>query len=469
MSLARLLLIATMLVALPRPAFTAPAPADELVYVVPIREDIMPPLKYLVRRGVKEAMEAKADVLILDMETNGGRVDTTEEIIEIINQFPGRTVTYINNKAFSAGAFIAVATQEIYMAPQSVIGAAAPVMMAPGGGMEGMPESYEAKMTSAVRALVRTSAEKNGHNVEVVDAMVDRNKELKIGDTVISEKGELLTLTNIEAEQEYGEPPRPLLSLGTVEDMEDLLEHLGLEDAQVVAVESTGAEKLASWLTTISPLLLMVGMVGVYIELKTPGFGIPGIVGIVAFALYFLGGYIAGLSGLEWIVIFGIGLTLLILELFVFPGTLFLGLGGAALMLVALVMAMVDWYPGMPSIPSFNQFQEPLLDVLLASAIAIVIMMSLSRFILKTPIFRGLVSQTASGVTTVQRVAQEQITRLGETGICISALRPGGKAQFGAEVLDVISQGEMIPKGAKVRIIRFSGREPVVEQADATG
>ena len=87
------------------------------VYVLPIRDDIMPPLVYLVRRGVKEAMEAEADLLVLDMETNGGRVDTTREIIGILEQFKGDTVTFVNKDAFSAGAFIAVATRKIYMAP----------------------------------------------------------------------------------------------------------------------------------------------------------------------------------------------------------------------------------------------------------------------------------------------------------------------------------------------------------------
>src|SRR5512137_126821 len=136
------------------------------VYIVPIREDIMPPLVYVVRRGVKEAMEANADALILDMNTDGGRVDVTEEIIQIISKFKGPTVTYVNDRAFSAGAFISVATQKIYMAPQSVIGAAAPILMSPGGtGAEKMPDTMEVKMTSAIRALVRRVAEKNGHNI----------------------------------------------------------------------------------------------------------------------------------------------------------------------------------------------------------------------------------------------------------------------------------------------------------------
>src|SRR5213594_3403811 len=103
------------------------------VYILPIRDDIMPPLVYLVRRAVKEAMEANADLLVLDMETNGGRVDTTREIISILEQFKGDTATYVNKDAFSAGAFISVATRHIYMAPGSVIGAAAPVMLSPGG------------------------------------------------------------------------------------------------------------------------------------------------------------------------------------------------------------------------------------------------------------------------------------------------------------------------------------------------
>ncbi|MDQ6633001.1 MAG: ATP-dependent Clp protease proteolytic subunit, partial [Verrucomicrobiota bacterium] len=137
------------------------------VYVLPIRDDIMPPLVYLVRRGVKEAMEAQAELLIIDMDTNGGRIDTTEEIIGILNQFKGKTVTYVNRKAFSAGAFISFASQKIYMAPQSVIGAAAPIMLAPGGtSPEAMPDTMEAKISSGVSALVRANAEKNGYNVE---------------------------------------------------------------------------------------------------------------------------------------------------------------------------------------------------------------------------------------------------------------------------------------------------------------
>src|SRR5688572_7623943 len=130
----------------PTPAATTNGVSTKKVYILPIRDNIMPPLVYLVRRGVKEAMEANADLLVLDMETNGGRVDTTREIIGILNEFKGDTVTYVNKDAFSAGAFIAVATRKIYMAPESVIGAAAPIMVAPGGGgAEAIPDTLEKK------------------------------------------------------------------------------------------------------------------------------------------------------------------------------------------------------------------------------------------------------------------------------------------------------------------------------------
>ena len=336
---------------------TPSALAPKKVYVLPIREDIMPPLVYLVRRGVKEAMEDGADLLVIDMKTNGGRVDTCREIMAILGQFKGDTVTYVNNDAFSAGAFLAVSTKRIFMAPESVIGAAAPIMLNPGGeGVAQLPDTYEKKMTSAIRALIRATAEKNGYNVAVVEAMIDKDKGLTISNVVngvtnvatIARVGEILTLTNTEAEKEYGHPPKKLFSSGTVSSLDGLLKQLGYAEAKRVDLKPTGAEAMGFWINAISPILLLIGIVGIYIEFKTPGFGLPGIVGIAAFALYFLGGYVAGFSGLEWMLVFLVGLVLVLLELFVFTGTLALGISGAVLMLLAVVMALVDVYPNTP-------------------------------------------------------------------------------------------------------------------------
>lgn len=442
-------------------------PPTTKVYIIPIQENIMPPLVYVVRRGVKEAMAANADLLVLDMKTDGGRVDVTEEIIEIISQFKGRTVTYVNDRAFSAGAFIAVATQEIYMAPQSVIGAAAPVMMSPGGvGTGNLPDTMEVKMTSAIRALVRVQAEKNGHNVEVIEAMIDKTRELKMDDEVLNKAGNILTLTDRQAAKEYGTPPKALLSSGTVESLDALLASLGYAGLQRVEIEPTGAEKIGTWINAIGPLLLIIGMVGLYIEFKTPGFGLPGMVGLAAFALYFFGGYVAGLSGAGWVVVFVVGLILVGLELFAFPGTFIAGVSGAVLMLAAIVMAMVDKYPGAPSLPTLPQLSLPLRDISLAIAVSFVLALLLARFLPKTTLFRRLVSQTASGVSSVSAQEEQQEARIGQFGVTISQLYPGGKARFGEQTLDVLTEGELVEKGRRVKIIGHTGADAVVKEAE---
>lgn len=434
------------------------------VFIVPIREPIMPPLVYLVRRGVKEAMEAQADVLILDMKTDGGRVDVTEEIIQIINKFPGTTVTYVNDRAFSAGAFISTATQKIYMAPQSVIGAAAPIMMSPiGTGGEDLPDTIEVKMTSAIRALIRVQAEKNGHNVEVIEAMIDKTKELEIDGEVLNPAGNILTLTDRQAAKEYGDPPKPLLSLGTVESMDALVATLGYTGARQVEIQPTGAEQLGTWINALGPLLLIVGMVGLYIEFKTPGFGLPGIIGIAAFALYFFGGYVAGLSGAGWGVVFLLGLTLVALEFLLFPGTFLVGTAGAILMLVAMVMGMVDMYPGGPNLPTLPQLRIPFRDVGMALIGTVVVGVILARFLPETPLYRRLISQSASGVLSDRAQEAQQTARIGQIGVAISQLYPGGKARFGDCIVDVVTEGELVEKGQRVKIISYSGATAVVE------
>ena len=436
------------------------------VFVIPIRQEIDAPLVYIVRRGVKEAMEAKADLVVFDMDTNGGRVDKTEEIMDIIDHFPGRTVTYVNKKAFSAGSFISVSTQKIYMAPESVIGAAAPIMLSPGGeGVQDLPSTVEVKMTSAVRALVRREAEKNGYNVDVVEGMVDKNKEVIIDGKIINPKGDILTLTDSEAAKEYGNPPKPLLSSGTVPTLDELLDKLGYGKAERTNIEPTGAETLGAWLNTLSPFLLGIGLLGIYIEIKSPGLILPAVIGGLAFLLYFLGGYVANFSGMEWVLVFILGMALVLSELFLHPGTILPGLLGSLIMIAALIMAMVDHYPGTPELPSLPAIRLPMENLALATLILVAGATLLARLLPKTTMYRNLVSQSASGVQSVNEQLERQAADVGRTGVAISNLRPGGKAQFGEDVLDVITQGEMIEKGQSVRIIGHSGPEAVVELA----
>ena len=458
------------------------AAAQKKVYVVPVRDDIMPPILYVIRRGVKEAMAAEADCLILDMETNGGRVDITEEIFDIIGKFPGLTVTYVNKDAYSAGAFIAVATEKIYMAPQSVIGAAAPIMMSPTGGVSEMPSTMEVKMNSAIRAKIRTQAEKNGYAVDVVEAMVDKTKKLERDGKIICEEGDILTLTNLEAEAKYGEAKTRLLSSGTVESIDALIIELGYDGAQRVDVAPLGVEELGTWINAISPILLLIGIIGLYIEFKTAGFGVFGAVGIAALVLYFFGGYVSGMAGIEWVGIFVVGVALVAVELFLLPGTIFIGLIGVVCMFVALVMGMTDLYPNMPWFPAGEgeggvvpqvegidfdppDFSRPIRDLLIAFALSVPIIWALARYLPHTALFAAFTSSAASGVESVAAVAAELESRLGQTGTSTTPLNPGGKAMFGDALCNIITQGEMIAAGTPVKVIGHRGSDLLVIEA----
>lgn len=456
--------------------------AQKKVYVVPVREDIMPPILYVIRRGVKEAMSAEADCLILDMETNGGRVDITEEIFDIIGKFKGETVTYVNKDAYSAGAFIAVATEKIYMAPQSVIGAAAPIMMSPTGGVSEMPSTMEVKMNSAIRAKIRTQAEKNGYAVDVIEAMVDKTKKLERDGKIICEEGDILTLTNLEAEAKYGEAQTRLLSSGTVESIDALIIELGYGGSQRVDVAPLGVEALGTWINAISPILLLIGIIGLYIEFKTAGFGVFGAVGIAALVLYFFGGYVSGLAGIEWVGIFLVGVALVAVELFLLPGTIFIGLLGVVCIFVALIMGMTDMYPNMPwfpagdgngnSVPQIEgihfalpDFSRPIRDLLIALALSVPIIWALAKYLPQTALFAAFTSSAASGVESVAAVAAELESRLGQAGTSTTPLNPGGKVMFGDALCNVITQGEMIAAGTPVKVIGHRGSDLLVIEA----
>ncbi len=433
------------------------ANAGRTVVVVPVQGDIEHALTFLIRRGVKQAIDSKAAALVLDMDTNGGRVDATEEIMQILQRFEPQDQTYtlIDTKAFSAGAFISAGTRHIYMTPGSVIGAATPVLM--GGGE--MPEAVQEKMNSAMRGLVRAAAERHGHRPEVFDAMIDRTLGLAVEGKQIVEKGKVLTLTSKEAGQPIGKPPKPLLSAGTVASLEQMLEKAGLAGARVVRIEEGGFESAARWIVMIGPVLLLAGIVGVYVELKSPGFGLPGLAGILCLITFFFGHQIAGLSGSGPLVFFCVGLAMVLVEVFFVPGAGFLGLAGAIVMIGAMLFAMVDRYPADPAIPTLDQLKFPLAKLAGGLAGAGVTILLLTMFLPRTPLFQRLAVQSASGANPFAP------SHAGETGVAETRLCPGGKVRFGDRLDDVVADGGFIEAGATVKVITVEGTRVVVDKA----
>jgi membrane-bound serine protease (ClpP class) len=435
------------------------------VYVIEIREDITHNTLFLIRRGVNEAAAKNASAIVLDMETNGGRVDVTEDIIQVLQHSPVKTYTYVNPKAFSAGAYIAAATDKIFMAPGSVIGAATPIVLTPGEGVANLPAAVQEKMTSAMRGLIRATAQQKGHNPDVFEAMVDADKGLTIDGKEISPKGKLLTVTADEAVKIYGMPAKPLLSAGTVKTLDDLLAKIGLAGATVERVKPYGFEVAARWITMLSPLLILVGMVAIYLELKAPGLGVPTMVAVICFGVYFLGFFVAGLAGWEEAALFVVGLLLVAFEV-IFPGHLLSGIAGTILILAALMMAMIEKFPGGPAWPGLPALEIPILRVLGGFVGSVVVMIILGRYLPKSSFFRRMelvaATNTAEGYTTA---AGEAKSLLGTTGVAETNLRPSGKGRFGEQLVDVVTEGDLIERGSKIKITEVQGARVVVEKA----
>jgi membrane-bound serine protease (ClpP class) len=444
---------------------SSPAATNPAVCVLTIHEDITHNTLYLVRRGLREAEEKQATAIVLDMRTNGGRVDVTEEIIRLLERAPMKTYTFVNDKAYSAGAYIAAATDKIFMAPGSVIGAATPVVLGE-GGVQQLPKSYEEKLTSAMLGLIRTTAQQKGHNSAVFEAMVDADRGLTIDGKEITPKGKLLTLTNEEAARKYGMPAKPLLSSGTVPSVDDLLEKVGLKGANTFTVSPYGFEQLARWITTISPLLILIGFLALYIELSHPGVALPAIVAVVCFGVYFLGYLVAGLAGWEEVALFVFGLVLLAVEFFLFPGHFLSAALGTIAVLAALVLAMTGRLPSEPILPSWPQLEVPLLKVFGALTGSVVAAMALGRYLPQSTLFKKMAlaaaTSTADGYSASLGEAK---ALLGATGVAETNLRPSGKGRFGDELVDVVTEGDLIERGKPITIVEVQGSRVVVKHA----
>ena len=431
-----------------------------LVYIIPIKEMIEPALLYVVRRGVDEAVREKADAIIFEMDTPGGRVDAAQGIIATITRTDGiPTYTFVEQDAYSAGAIIALATPNIYMAPGSVIGAATPMMMSPMGGAQDMPDEVQEKMTSAVAAMVRSAAEQGGYDPLLAEAMVRADMEYSVDGEIISEEGRLLTLTNTEAERLVGEDQHPLLSKGTVKDIDALLDRIGLPNAEKRILQVTAAEQLARLIASVAPILMMIGLGGLWLEFKTPGFGIFGILGISCLLLFFFGHHIAGLAGMEDLLIFALGVILLAVEIFVTPGFGVLGFSGLLLIFASFVSAMSENMPGgwRPIDFSPETLAMPLLKVMLSFAGSLVLVAIAGKFLPETKTFRHLTLETVLSKTA------DDATLVGLEGTARSDLRPSGTAMFGDRKLDVVTYGDYIQGGTPVRIVEVHGNRIVVE------
>jgi membrane-bound serine protease (ClpP class) len=408
-------------------------------------------------------------VVLLDMDTPGGSLEETFEIMEALGKFPGQTVTFVNKEAMSAGAFISATTGEIWFTPDAVIGAAAPVS-AEGKDID---VTMKLKITSYLKARVRAISEGKGYRGEVISAMIDADFELKIGDKVLKPKGELLSLTASEANKTYGEPPHALLGAGTAKDIAELLtKKYGAGNYTLKEFQVTWSEQLAQYLNAIAPVLLGLGMLALFIEFKTPGFGLFGIAGIVLLAIVFIGNYVAGFSGHEPLLLFALGLILVVVELMFFPGVAVVAVAGLGLMLGSLVWAMADLWPGVSFTTAWSAdaFAAPLQNLGLGLALAVLLGVALARYLPKGWVWDKMVVGSAiGGAAQVAGIAPDAAHQLrdlvGQRGVAVTVLRPSGQIEIGGRRFEATVEVGVIDAGDAVVVRGHTDFALMVEKA----
>jgi membrane-bound serine protease (ClpP class) len=459
------------------------------VWIIPIMGDIEPSLVAFVRREARKALSQGAEYLIFEIDTFGGRVDSALQITSFITSVKNvKTIAWVNNSeasmgvSWSAGALIAFSCRDIYMAPGTSMGAAAPVIASPGGSMEAAGE----KSVAAVRSQIAALAEKNDHPVGLALAMVDVDVELwevsldgqtkaltlpelerieKDGQQVervglISAGGKLLSMTAGEALR-YG------LVAGLAEDREDLLSIVGA-NGEIIESSPSAADSFISFLTSgpVQVILILLALVMIFVEIQTPGFGIPGITAAIAFLVVFGSSALLGRVGSMEIILLLAGLGLLAVELFILPGFGVVGISGFILIGLSLVLSMQDFV-----IPSFDWewalFGRNALVVFIGLLASITGIALIALFGPKIRIFDGLtlkaqITGTAGGPDPEDE--EDFAALVGKIGTSESVLRPAGRALIDGKIYSVEADNEFVDSGRGILVTRVRGNRIIVRR-----
>ena len=409
----------------------------------------------MIDRGLAPYIErvlrenAQADAIILEINTLGGLVDSAMQIRDALLNTNVPTIAFVNKRAISAGALISFAATHIVMSPGASIGAATPMQIDVSGKGNPVNEKY----LSYFRTEMRATAEKTGRRGDIAEAMVDADVEIE----GISEKGKLLTLTTDEA-----------IKYGVAEDKLDnfaaVLAKYNLSDADIVTTTMNWAERVVRVLTApgVSIIIMMLGFLGVFIEFKTPGFGWPGVIGVICLSLFFWGHFLVRLVGWEEIILFTAGVILLMLELLVIPGFGIVGILGIVAIFSSLVLSLV------------GRFDLLTLNDLVNLAIAKVVVAFIGSMIFAIVFFK-IFPRTSVGKQVILQeseaqedgyVAQkmERGELIGQTGVTLTWLHPSGTAIFDEKRHDVVTEGECIEKDREVEVIDVEGMRIVVRE-----
>ena len=418
-----------------------------VVYVAPIEGIIDLGLAPFVQRVLDEAAEAGAAAVVLEINTFGGRVDAAVQIRDALLNSKVHTVAFVNKRAISAGALIGLAAENLVMAGGGTIGAATPVQMGqPGAAAQPVDE----KTVSYMRKEFRATAESRKRPPLLAEAMVDADVAIP----GVIEKGKLLTLTTEEALE------HKLVDF-RADTMESALHQLGLGGAEIRRASPNWAEHLVRFLThpVLSSLLMTIGMLGIIVGLRTGDLGVAGGVGIASLGLFFWGHWLVQLAGWEELLLAASGVILLVLEVFVIPGFGIAGVLGMVAILAGLILSLV----GAGDTSEFVLMAAG--RVVFSFLLALVASLVMLRFLPRLPFGRRLILETGLGTGHNYGSAPDSDLRwLGKQGRASSSLRPAGIAEIEGERVDVVSEGEMIDAGQFVEVTRVDGNRIVVRR-----
>jgi membrane-bound serine protease (ClpP class) len=428
------------------------------VYILPIRDAIMRDLAFTFHRQIEKAVLDKADAVILDFDTPGGELQSMTNMLGEILDLECPVFSFVNAQAISAGALLALGGDVIVMTVPSSIGDAYPIT---GGGQQvgGGSERVEEKILSYMRAELRKTAKARGHDPDLAQRMTDPAHEY--GGLASLKADQLLTL-------DYDEATSIGLAAYLADDFTDLLEKAGYKNPIIIETELTWSEELAGFLVNpaVSGLLMLVALAAFYMEFKTPGVGVPAAVGLVAIGLFFWGGMLADLASYWELALFLLGLVLLAAEVFVIPGFGVAGVLGLGCIFSSLIFSMANLpVKGFDPINlDSSVFKPPLYAMAGAMVGAVPVFWAITRFLPSVPMFRGLVSDPDRTETAkVEDEIRNAPSRLvGRSGEALSDLRPSGIAMIEGERIDVVTRGDFIYKGSKIKVVAEEGNEVVV-------
>lgn len=475
--------------------------------IIPVKGMIDDALFYSIRRRTEIALREGAEYLIYEIQTYGGMVDAADSIAKYLIQQAakrGHTVAYVTTEAISAGALVSVSCEDIIMLENTTIGDAAPITM--GGKLEGVERE---KAESFVRAAFQRAAEANGYPELLLKAMVtmqievyrvrnldtgqyeffegdnlpdDPNRyDIKGAEQIVGDD-ELLTLTALRAE-EYG------IARAVVEDLDGALAFLEQRDGVVfregpMRLEPTWSEHMVSWLNSpiVMSILVMLALLGVYIEFSTPGFGLPGAVAVVCFALIMGSKYLVGMANWVEIVLLFVGMLLLLIEIFVLPGFGIAGILGIGCLLAGLFGMLIrnppDELPWPDTVGDWESLSTGVISLAIGFGGFLILAWLVSRYLPKMRFLSGLIlvptaATSRGGGSQVSMTAPPESAALGvqvgTVGEVVSRLRPAGKARFGDALVDVVATGEFLDKGTKIEIIAIKGSRVVVKKTEQGG